>query len=68
MAPQKNAQKSGQPIAFINARLIDPEARYDGVGSLVVQGGVISDVVKKPSLGALSDDVRVVDCNGAAPS
>jgi dihydroorotase len=54
-----------QPIAFINARLLDPEARYDGPGSLVVQGGVIADVVKKPSLGQLSDDLRVIDCNGA---
>src|SRR6201996_2147566 len=57
--------KTAQPIAFINARLIDPEARYDGVGSLVVQGGVIADAVRKPTLGKLSDDVRVVDCNGA---
>src|ERR1700744_3196037 len=57
--------KTAQPIAFINARLIDPEARYDGIGSLVVQGGVIADMVRKPSLGKLSDDVRVVDCNGA---
>ncbi len=59
-----SAQKS-QPIAFINARLVDPETRYDGPGALVVQGGVIADVVKKPSLGKLSDDIRVVDCNGA---
>ena len=54
-----------QPIAFINARLIDPETRYDGPGALVVQGGVIADVAKKPGLGKLSADIRVVDCNGA---
>ena len=59
-----SAQKS-QPIAFINARLLDPEARYDGPGALVVQGGVIADLTKKPSLGKLSDDIRVIDCNGA---
>jgi dihydroorotase len=59
-----SAQKS-QPIAFINARLVDPESRYDGPGALVVQGGVIADVVRKPGLGKLSDDIRVVDCNGA---
>ena len=59
-----SAQKP-QPIAFINARLVDPESRYDGPGALVVQGGVIADVVKKPSLGKLSADIRVVDCNGA---
>jgi dihydroorotase len=60
-----SAANKTQPTAFINARLIDPEARYDGPGSLVVQGGVIADVVKKPSLGKLSNDVRVIDCNGA---
>ena len=38
--------KANQPIAFINARLVDPEARYDGVGALVVQGGTIADVVR----------------------
>ena len=54
-----------QPIAFINARLVDPESRYDGPGALVVQGGVIADVVRKPDLGKLSGDIRVVDCNGA---
>jgi len=57
--------KTGQPMAFINARMVDPESRYDGPGSVVVQGGVIADMVKKPSLGKLSEDVRVVDCNGA---
>jgi dihydroorotase len=57
--------KKAQPVAFINARLIDPESRYDGPGCLVVQGGVIADVTKKPSLGKLSDDIRVIDCNGA---
>jgi dihydroorotase len=59
------SNKTTQPTAFINARLVDPEARYDGVGALVVQGGVIADVVRKPGLGKLSDDIRVVDCNGA---
>ena len=54
-----------QTIAFINARLADPEARYDGPGALVVQGGVIADVTRKPDLGKLSDDIRVIDCNGA---
>jgi dihydroorotase len=55
----------GPPTAFINARLVDPETRYDGPGSLVVQGGVIADRSNKPELGALSEDVRVIDCNGA---
>jgi dihydroorotase len=51
--------------AFINARLVDPESRYDGPGALVVREGAIADVIKRPDFGALSDDVRVIDCNGA---
>jgi dihydroorotase len=57
--------KKGQATAFINARMVDPEGRYDGPGAVVVREGVIADVVKKPGLGELSDDLRVIDCNGA---
>ena len=28
-----------QPIAFVNARVIDPEHRYDGPGCVVVTDG-----------------------------
>jgi dihydroorotase len=65
MAGAQKASQNTQPIAFVGARLVDPEARYDGPGCVVVHGGVIADVVKKPKLGKLSDDIRVVDCNGA---
>ena len=51
--------------AFINARLVEPESRYDGPGALVVREGVIADVVKRPDFGNLSDQIRVIDCNGA---
>ena len=54
-----------QPCAFINARLVDPESGYDGVGALVVSKGVIADVIHRPSFDTLSDDLRVIDCNGA---
>jgi dihydroorotase len=51
--------------ALINARLIDPESRYDGPGALVVAEGVIADVVRRPSFGDIAQGVRVIDCNGA---
>ena len=54
-----------QPTAFINARLVDPESRYDGPGSLVVAEGVIADVSRRPTFDSLSADLRVVDCAGA---
>ena len=60
----RNAGKSA-PTAFVNARLVDPESRYDGPGALVVAEGVIADVARRPGFEALSPDVRVIDCNGA---
>ncbi|MBI1405164.1 MAG: amidohydrolase family protein [Caulobacter sp.] len=54
-----------QPTAFVNARLVDPESRYDGPGALVVAEGVIADVSKGKGFKDLSADIRVVDCNGA---
>jgi dihydroorotase len=53
------------PIAFINARLVDPETGYDGPGSAVIKDGVIADVLRRPTLESLSADVRVIDCGGA---
>lgn len=52
------------PTAFVNARLIDPESRYDGPGCVVVADGVIADVQKKPKLDASASGMRVVDCAG----
>ena len=53
------------PLAFVNARLVDPQSGYDGPGSLVIHKGVIADVVRRPDAGELSKDIRVIDCNGA---
>jgi dihydroorotase len=53
-----------KPLAFLNARLVDPETSYDGPGALLVRDGVIAEVVKgsqpKPS-----SDYEVIDCAGA---
>ena len=53
------------PIAFINARLIDPETGYDGPGSLLAENGVIAAVTHEVGFADLSPEIRVVDCNGA---
>ncbi len=53
-----------RPIAFQNARLVDPESRYDGPGSLVVKDGTIADVSKGKDFKNLSGDVQVIDCAG----
>ena len=54
-----------RPVAFTNARLVDPASGYDGPGALVVTEGVIADVAKGQGLGSLSADVEVVDAGGA---
>ncbi|MBX7247920.1 MAG: dihydroorotase [Caulobacteraceae bacterium] len=53
-----------QPIAFVNARVLDPESRYDGPGCVVAKDGAIADVRRSPSMEG-SADLRVIDCNGA---
>ena len=54
-----------QPCAFINARLVDPDSGYDGLGSLVVSKGVIAGVIHEPQFEGASSDLRIIDCNGA---
>jgi len=53
-----------RPIAFVNARLVDPETGYDGPGGLVVRDGLIADVLHKPGLDGPSGDLEIIDCDG----
>ncbi len=50
--------------AYLNARLVDPESGYDGPGALVVSGGLIAGVLRRPSIDGLSSDIEAVDCRG----
>ena len=54
-----------RPLAFVNARLVDPASGYDGPGAVIVTESVIADVAHAPGFGALSGDVEVVDLDGA---
>jgi dihydroorotase len=56
---------TGRPLAFVNARLVDPASGYDGPGALIVAEGVIADVRREATLSNLSPDVRQIDCGGA---
>jgi dihydroorotase len=53
-----------RPLAITNVRLVDPASGYDGPGAVLVVEGVIADVAKGQSLGALSKDVEVMDGGG----
>ena len=55
---------AARPIAFVNARLVDPETGYDGPGCLVVRDGVITDVTHKKTLAGSSGDIETIDCDG----
>ncbi len=55
---------AARPLAFINARLVDPETGYDGPGALTVKGGVIEKLAKGKSP-KVSGDYEVIDCGGA---
>jgi dihydroorotase len=56
---------SNRPLAFVNARLVDPASGYDGPGAVIVTEGVVADVARSPGFGSLSADVEVVDLDGA---
>jgi dihydroorotase len=52
-------------VAFVNARLVDPESGYDGPGSLVASGGKIAEVFQSPQIEGVSHDLEIIDCGGA---
>jgi dihydroorotase len=51
--------------AFLNARLVDPDTGYDGPGALVVRDRVLAEVLHRPDIDGLSEDVERIDCGGA---
>ena len=57
---------AAQPIAFVNARLIDPESGYDGPGCLLARDGVIAEVRRSPTFDSRPAEARLLDCEGAA--
>jgi len=56
---------TSRPVAFIGARLIDPESGWDGPGALVARDGLVADVIHGGRPGGLSEDFRVIDADGA---
>ncbi len=60
-----NSPIASPPIAFLGARLVDPQSGYDGPGSLIVADGLVADVVRRPTYDGLSSDIEVIDCAGA---
>jgi dihydroorotase len=69
MKAQRGApgSKGGPPIAYVNARLLDPASGLDSLGGVVVSDGVIADfghhLARASALG--SQGIEAFDCNGA---
>jgi dihydroorotase len=58
--------KGGPPIAYVNARLLDPASGLDSLGGVIVSDGVIADLghhlSKASALGTQS--IEAFDCGG----
>lgn len=61
MSRDKN--KNGKPVAFIHARLIDPESGRDEIGGLLVKNGLIEDLGPHLAKNA-PEGAKVIDCAG----
>ncbi len=57
-------EKSNQKIAYINARLIDPESGLDAKGALLTEGSVIKDFGSRLFDNGVPKGIEVVDCKG----
>ena len=55
---------SDRPVAYVNARLIDPESRLDASGALLTKGNVIADVGPDLFADGVPQDMPTVDCGG----
>jgi dihydroorotase len=55
---------SVQPIALLNARLIDPERETETRGGLIAIDGLIAGVGAAVTRDSLPPDARIVDCGG----
>ncbi len=60
MAPDTGSR----PLAFVNARLVDPAAGTQETGGVYVADGVISDIGAAVSAGNLGSAVELIDCGG----
>jgi dihydroorotase len=62
-ADVKHRASPPTPLAFVNARLIDPHSRLDQMGGVLVANGVITDL--GPHIkNATAADVEIIDCGG----
>ncbi len=59
-----SANGRGAPVAYVNARLVDPASGLDGRGALVAEGGTIRDLGPRLFSDGIPLGVEIVDCGG----
>lgn len=55
-----------KPLCIQGARLLDPASGYDGDGSVLIEGGRLGRIERRPRMNDLPDGAEVVDAGGAA--
>ena len=63
-APPTRNVNSEHKVAYINARLIDPDTGLDTSGALLTQGNVIADLGADLFTDGVPEGIEVVDCAG----
>ena len=51
-------------VAYVNARLLDPESGLDASGALLTEGAVIADMGPELFRDGVPDGIETVDCGG----
>ncbi len=55
---------SKHKVAYVNARLFDPESRLDAKGALLTTGNQIADLGPRLFNGGVPEGVEIIDCKG----
>jgi len=55
---------ANRKVAYVNARLFDPESGLDVKGGLLTKGGVIADLGPRLFNDGTPEDAEVIDCKG----
>jgi dihydroorotase len=60
----KSAKQPVRPLAFVNARLLDPASGLDSPGGLLTEDGRILDLGPQLTADGLPEGAEIVDCAG----
>ena len=63
-ATEKVSVKATEPVAYVNARLLDPESGLDGRGALVTEGARIAGLGPELFADGVPEGLKVIDCEG----